>query len=218
MPSAYLKSIVEKWGVASERIKVIYNAMPAIGGIMDKDEARRSLGIGGRTIVSVGRLVPWKGFASLITALSGLPADVCLKIIGDGPEREKLERIAQGAGLDGRVTFTGTLTREETLRYLRAADLFVLYTAYEGLSHVLIEALSLGTPVLTTAVGGNPELFSEDGKKTLLSYGDQAALESALAACFAEYGKTQAAASHAAIDMAPFRRERMINDLVETIL
>jgi glycosyltransferase involved in cell wall biosynthesis len=66
VPSRYLSGIVSGWGVDSERIEVVFNAVPIPEHVMRKEDARRELGISGNLIVSVGRLVPWKGFRMLV--------------------------------------------------------------------------------------------------------------------------------------------------------
>jgi glycosyltransferase involved in cell wall biosynthesis len=74
-----------------------------------------------------------------------------------------LERLTQVRGLTDRVYFAGRLRQVETLALMAACDLFVLNSTYEGLPHVVLEAMSLGLPVVATAVGGTPELV-QDGK------------------------------------------------------
>lgn len=179
VPSQYLKGIVSAWGVAPDTISVIYNAM--------QDDAIGSLPalVASSTrprVVSIGRLVPWKGMAGVIDAMvtvrDAFP-EAMLLIAGDGPDRDALERYAQARlGRNGHVL--GALSHPDTLALLQDADVFVLNSTYEGLSHLLIEALALGKPVIATDVGGNPELV-EDGKNGLLvPSGDRGALTDAL--------------------------------------
>ncbi|KND49406.1 MAG: glycogen(starch) synthase [Parcubacteria bacterium C7867-008] len=159
VPSEYLKRIVTTWGIPVEKIHVVYNALSI-------DEEIPSRKLAPHTIVSVARLVPWKGMKGLIDAMSivrtSVP-DATLTIIGDGPERKELEGYAP----PGVVQFTGSLPHAETLSYMQAADMFVLNSEYEGLSHVLIEALLLGKPIVASDAGGNPELVI-DGKNGII--------------------------------------------------
>lgn len=105
-------------------------------------------------IVSAGRRVPWKGF-------------------------EAIERAAEKhAGW--RVYIASGLPRAEMLGWVRAADVFVLNSLYEGLSHALIEALTLGTPVIATNAGGNATLVAHEKTGLLIPPGDDIALEQAL--------------------------------------
>jgi glycosyltransferase involved in cell wall biosynthesis len=170
-PSAYLKGLVVGWGVSAERVRVIYNALeplPAEPGA--RDDARRQFGFRDdeRIVVTVGRLVAWKGVDRLIRAIAGLDESVRLVIVGDGPEKNKLTELAGALSVAHRIQFVGKAARRTTLAYLRAADLFVLNTGYEGFSHVLLEALQVGAPVITTTAGGNPELITHQENGLLI--------------------------------------------------
>jgi glycosyltransferase involved in cell wall biosynthesis len=162
VPSQYLANWVVKWGVPTEKIAVIYNAVE----IPDKVEP---LSIPLKTpvkAVTVGRLVPWKQVDGLIEALNEI-SELGLVVVGDGPERPRLERIAQELGVSGRVYFPGQRSKKETLSLMAACDLLVLNSTYEGLPHTVLEAMALGLPVIATAVGGTPEVV-RDGETGLL--------------------------------------------------
>lgn len=108
-------------------------------------------------LLSVGRLHLNKGFKTLIEAVCDL--DVVLTIIGEGPERKALEKIA-----GKNVIFKGALNREEVKRAYANHDLFVLASYAEGLPVVLMEAMASGIPVITTTVNAITELV--ENKKT----------------------------------------------------
>ncbi len=179
VPSEYLKGIVCAWGVPSEQISVVYNAMQT------EEPGTLPLSVNAATrprVVSVGRLVPWKGMPGIIDAVvvarETLP-EVTLSIAGDGPDRDKLERFMH-ARLGTSGMMLGPLSHADTLALIQDADVFILNSTYEGLSHLLIEALAQGTAIIATDVGGNPELI-EDGKNGLLvPQGDRTALSEAL--------------------------------------
>lgn len=179
VPSAYLKYVVSTWGVREEKIKVIYNAVPMepAGALPTAVQALpRPL------VVSVGRLVPWKGFEGLIEALqvvreAGTRAS--LVIVGDGPDRATIQASAEEAL--GRATMhLNKYSRPETLAIIKNADAFVLNSSYEGLSHTLIEALSLGAPIVATRAGGNGEVIADSKNGLLVPVGDTAHLAHAL--------------------------------------
>lgn len=178
VPSEYLKGIVATWGVRADRLRVVYNAIeleavPDTGTKLPPD-----------TIVSVGRLVPWKGFIGLIDALQLVRESVPearLAVIGDGPERARLEAHAAHAGLADAVTFFGAKSHAETLALMRQATAVALNSTYEGLSHLLIEAMMLGLPIVATDVGGNPELIKHGSNGLLVPPHDPEALAQALA-------------------------------------
>lgn len=182
-PSFYLKKIVLKWGVKEEKIKVIYNSVDLANSDLTKEEARQKLSLEGKILVSVGRLVFWKGFLDLIEIVADLSkeiADLQLLIIGDGPERKRLEMRIEKLGLNNRIFLIGAMAKNELAEYLKAADVFVLNTAYEGFSHQIIEAMSLGLPVVTTAIGGNPEVVKNGVNGFLVRHGDKEELKAVL--------------------------------------
>lgn len=169
-PSEYLKRIVSAWGIYPQKIKIIYNSVELPEPGYSKDEARQKLKLNGVVLLSAGRLVPWKGFDALIEIMPDLAKKISglkLVIIGDGSEKENLESKIKNLGLEKRVLMTGKISHENLLLYLKAADIFVLNTGYEGLSHQLLEAMAVGIPVVTTDVGGNPEIIIK-GKNGLL--------------------------------------------------
>ncbi len=163
-PSKYLKSIVSKWGVKEEKIKVIYNALE-FKNVQAKEREKK------KRIVSVGRLVEWKGMDTLIDIMPEIWKDIDaeLILIGDGPERKRLEKKIS----DKRIKLLGSLSHEETLAYIKSADVFVLNSGYEGLSHVLLEAASFGVPILASNIGGNPELVTERRIGDLFEYNNK---------------------------------------------
>jgi glycosyltransferase involved in cell wall biosynthesis len=219
-PSVYIKRIVNSWGVPQEKIRVVYNAVELPATSISKSESRERLGLSGRVIVSAGRLVPWKGFDMLIDVVVDVQndfKDVKLVIIGDGPEKEKLEVKRQTSGVNDYVLFTGALPKTELSYFLRAADLFVLNTAYEGLSHQIIEAMSMGVPVVTTDVGGNPEVITDNRDGILVPYNDRRALASAIRTLLKDESKRGAIGQAAQKSRPEFSKEHMIAGLVSVI-
>ena len=162
VPSQYLANWVVKWGVPAEKVVVIYNAVE----IPDSIEP---LPVPLKTpikAITVGRLVPWKRVNRLLEALEKIP-ELGLVVVGDGPERPRLERMAQDLGVSDRVYFAGQRLKRETIGLMAACDFFVLNSTYEGLPHVVLEAMGLGLPVVATAVGGIPEVV-RDGETGIL--------------------------------------------------
>ena len=178
-PSRYLKTLAQGWGVPEQQIHVIYNAVESLPpNLPDRQATRQRFGISaeGSLIITVGRLVKWKGIAELIQAVASLDETVNLLILGDGPEKNTLTEFAEQLRVTHRVRFGGKTERESALAAMRAADLFVLNTRYEGFSHVLLEAMAVGAPVITTDVCGNPELVTHEQNGLLVAPGDLEAL------------------------------------------
>ncbi|MCC6738487.1 MAG: glycosyltransferase family 4 protein [Planctomycetia bacterium] len=181
-PSAYLRGIVSGWGIDAGRVRVVTNAVdPAKYPFPESREAaQKLLGLEGRFVVTVARLTPWKGVDALIRCVPRLPAGWKLLVVGDGPERARLEAQAAAAGLTQRVIFTGEVAQDRVPAYLRASDVFALFTGYEGLSHVLLEAQLAGLPSVATRKGGNPEVIRHGENGLLVEYGDEPGLGDAL--------------------------------------
>ena len=112
--------------------------------------------------VSVGRLAPEKGHADLVTAWSSVREQypgARLVLVGDGPERPRIEALIQSLGLANAVELAGSQAQVEP--FLRGADLFVLPSHEEGMSIALLEAMALGMPVVATAIPGNRKLVAD---------------------------------------------------------
>lgn len=201
-PSRYLQRVVMGWGVRSGRLHVIHNAEAA------PPVAQRGAltPFQGRTVVTVGRLVPWKGFDRVLRVVAGLP-QVRLLIVGDGPERASLESIAGNLDLKDRVIFAGQVSKDRVLSYLRAGDVFVLNSTYEGLPHVVLEAMHAGVAVIATDVGGTGELVKHGINGLLIRPDDDAGLRMALQRMLADPEKrarlAEAGRQTAANDFSP---------------
>jgi glycosyltransferase involved in cell wall biosynthesis len=179
VPSHYLREMVIGWGAPPERVRVILNALApdAQTSTISPADARAELGLGADDplLLTVARLVPWKGIDHLIRAIRAVP-DVRLIVAGEGPDEARLRAISEAEDVTGRITFLGRVARERLGLYFRAADYTVLYSGYEGLSHTLLESLLAGTPVIASDKGGNPEVVRHDENGLLVPYVDQDAL------------------------------------------
>ena len=179
VPSEYLKKIVSMWGIEKNNIEVIFNGINLDKDHGNKETLRKLLQFEGDLIVTAGRLVPWKGFDTLIKIFPEIKKkfkDVKLIIIGSGPQMNQLQNLIDEKGLDDDVALTGALAKDLVLRYKRASDVFVLNTAYEGLSHHILEAMDIGVPIVTTNVGGNPELIKDGENGLLTGFNDEKGL------------------------------------------
>lgn len=136
----------------------------------DRETVRAGLGVSPQDllVLTLGRLAAVKGQGDLISAFAEfLPANpqACLVLVGDGEERASLQALATQKGVAGRTVFAGW--RQDVGDVLRAADIFALPSHNEGMGKALVEAMYLGCPVVTTNVGGIPELV-HDGEQGLL--------------------------------------------------
>lgn len=117
-----------------------------------------------KRLLLVALLNPIKGIPYLLEALAILGKernDFILDIVGDGPKREEYERLAIELDIEDMVKFYGLKTKEQVAKFMRNADFFVLPSIWENLPCVLIEAMASGLPIVTTKVGGIPEMVDK---------------------------------------------------------
>ncbi len=217
VPSSYLKGVVTKWGIKDDKINVVYNSFEPDGEVISRDTARKKLDLSGTVLVSVGRLVPWKGFELLIDLVADLGKeikDLRLFIIGSGPEHRRLDLKIKKLGLENRVILTGKLAKGEVIKYLAASDIFVLNTGYEGLAHTILEAMGCGLPVITTKVGGNVEVIDSGTNGILIEYNDYSGFKNAVQKLINNDEVRKSLSRQATDKLKFFNKEKM---LMETI-
>ncbi|MGH9462186.1 MAG: glycosyltransferase, partial [Vicinamibacteria bacterium] len=168
------------------------------------DVARSELGwsVTERIVVGVGRLVPVKGFDVAVRALTELRAvlpEIRLVLVGDGPERSRLERLAAADGNLSRLTITG-VTGDVT-RFLAASDVVIAPSRNEGMGRVLVEAMALGKPVVASRVGGVPSVVSDGRSGTLIQPDSPDELARALIELFNDPARMRAY-GEAAVELA----------------
>ena len=143
-----------------------------------------------RTLVCVGRITKSKGQDVLIRAvarLAGAFKDITVQFIGDGPDRERCQGLAQSLGLSRNCQFLGSLPRSEVFRFMARARVCVVPSLSEAFGQVAIEALSVGTPVVASAVGGLTEIVRENGNGFQVPAGDGVALASRIELLLSEH-------------------------------
>jgi len=164
---AVKKSLTEYIGISASRITVVYNGLEdiAVQKIDNRDKVRVMLGLAPDDFVicCLGRLVQMKGHRYLIEALSEVRKRQvrckCL-IIGDGPEKQKIEQQVKAMGLDDAVKLLGA--RRDIPELLSAVDLAVVPSILkEGLPLVLVEASVMSLPLVATDIGGSPEIVKD---------------------------------------------------------
>lgn len=167
--------IEQQLGLASERIKLIYNGVE-IGRFAAarerREEFRRELGVAEDdcVVIDTARMVEQKrpqDFLQAVGMLQSQPGAEQLKIwmLGDGPLRPELEAAAARLPMPGNIKFFGKC--DDVERYLAAADIFVLPSTKEGFSNALVEAMASGLACIASDVGGNAEAI-ETGRDGLI--------------------------------------------------
>ena len=160
--------------VSQSRLSVIWNGIDVDRWQSDaqgRAQARRELGIGDEYLwLAVGRLETVKDYPSLLLAMTRTPEKTRLLVLGAGPRESELVELAERLGLKQRVRFAGFAPN--VVRWMRAADGFVLSSRYEGLPMVLLEAGACGVPVVATDVPGTREVVVNGETGWLAPAGD----------------------------------------------
>ena len=177
--SSALASRLAALGVARNRITVLRNGVDAalfrpVPPLCPEGECK-----GSALAVSVGNLVPLKGHDLAISAASEIPG-LDLWIVGGGPERSRLEALAQKLGVADRVRFLGVVPYERMPAVYSAADVLVLASQREGWPNVLLEAMACGARVVTTEVSDVAEIITDPAAGTRVSERSVPALTQAI--------------------------------------
>jgi glycosyltransferase involved in cell wall biosynthesis len=217
--SDFLRRIpLEHYGVPERKLQLIYNAYhgPTVADMREtRTQARAKLGLKSdkRYLLTICRLMVWKGVDGIVRALRDLPGDVELLVAGDGDMLEPWKQLARELGFEQRAHFLGNVPYAQIPSYIRAADVFVLNSEYEGLSHTLLEVSAIGTPIVCTSAGGNPEVVEDDVNGLLVPPRDPNALRGAIARVLADpaLGERLVRASLARMDR--YSREKTFGEV-----
>jgi glycosyltransferase involved in cell wall biosynthesis len=232
-PSNYFSDLVRNWVKNKNKVVTIYNGidLPKNADLRIKCEsadcgykenqqsassAYHSHNQHHRTMVSVGRLVPWKGFNFLIELMKDLPGWK-LTIVGDGPEMENLQLLITNYQLQNRVELAGAVSREKVLSYLSNAEIFILNTAFESFSFQVVEAMSLGLPVITTNICNLAEIIENGVDGILVDPNSKEQFLNAIEKLDKDENFRNEISQKAKIKSKKFSIENTINELVKIL-
>ena len=150
VPSSHLKSLCISWGADSRKISVIYNSI-SVEKFPFLNSTKQEF-----DIMTVSRLVPWKGISELIEVAAQL--QMKLLIVGDGPQRYELETLSNKLAAD--VTFTGDIPQDELPALYAKSKIFVLNSSFEATSYALLEARASGLVTIANENTGSEEVIS----------------------------------------------------------
>lgn len=214
--------LCDSYAADPAEVAVIYNGasrppgapLDDTGREIARQDVRKELAVPreARLLITVGRLHAQKGYADLIQAIPAVLAtdpDVHFVWVGDGPLRGELTRQLQHGGLEGAVHLLGH--RTDVRRLLRAADLFVLPTHFEGgQSFALAEAMSEKLPIVASSASGIPEVIEHGVHGLLFPPGNTAALAEVIQWALHNPGAMGRMAEAACERGAEFSEERMV--------
>ncbi len=158
-PSVHLKNVVKNWGVSENNLKVIYNGTNIQSKITKKENEVLHF-------ITVGRLAPWKNIDKIIQAMAILNEkgfNFIFNIVGSGPLNEKLKILVKELKLENKIFFLGQKNTEELNKIYLDSDIYIQASGYEGLPHVILEAINFNLSIISTPVGGTNEILL-DGK------------------------------------------------------
>ena len=154
-PSMHLKEVVKNWGVLENNLKVIYNGTK-IQPIIDKQENEVL------HFVTVGRLAPWKNIDKIIQAMALLNDkgfNFIFNIVGSGPIDKKLKKLVTDLKLEKKIFFLGQKNTDELNKIYLNSDIYIQASGYEGLPHVILEAINFNLSIISTPIGGTNEIL-----------------------------------------------------------
>ena len=176
-PSAYGARLVQRaYDLRDEQIEPVHNGVPA-----EFLDYRWEPGDGTRPILFFGRFARAKGIDTLLDALLTLgPRGPRAVLVGRGPAQREIELRIRNAGLGDRVTLHGWADHHTLGKLLCGASMAVLPSREENFSLAVLSALAVGTPLVTTPVGGTPEVLEHERNGLLVETGDGVALAGAI--------------------------------------
>ncbi len=176
--------VVNEYGVDNRNVTIIPNGVDTQKFyVVEKTEAQKKCNLipGKKYILSLCRLSKEKGLEYLLKAFSLMNMKDCeLIMVGDGPLRAHLVNMAQQLSVADKVHFIGEVLHENARTWYNAADVYCLPSLWEGCPNVIIESIASGTPVVSTNVGGIPDLIPSDDYGFIVPPGNVAQLSVAL--------------------------------------
>jgi glycosyltransferase involved in cell wall biosynthesis len=160
-PNGFLRSVAAGWGVKPEKVDVVYHAANIAPNTLQecakrREKRRESDTVGAIRFLSVGKLVAWKNIEPVLQAMMAIP-NGHLTVVGEGPDKERLQSIASQLPCSNRIQFTGALQTKEIHGRLAESDALVINSSYEPFPQTAVESIALGTPVLAASSGAIDE-------------------------------------------------------------
>lgn len=212
VPSTYLATITHAWGIPESCTHVVYNM------ITPSDIQKHVYAQNGKfRFLAVGRLVPWKGFVFLCEVIAQIPGST-LTIIGSGPQEQAIRDILRERKIEDRVTIQQSIPREKFRASIVDFDAFVFPSSYEGFSHALIEVMSAGLPIITTAEGGNREVVKHKENAIVCAPNDAAAWKESMSMLMCDESLREKYGKRAAQDAKHFYGSDMLDHYLQLIL
>ena len=170
------KSIVSFYDIGESQVPVIYNGVD-----LSRCQPKQTYELERLRLLHIGRFNDQKNHKGLLEAFSLIHREIpdsCLDLIGDGELREEMEAFAGKLGISEAVRFLGS--QSDVYPYLHGADIFLLPSKYEGMPMTIIEAMGTGLPIVASAVGGVPDMLTDEESGLLVSSEPETTAEAVL--------------------------------------
>ena len=215
-PSSYLRDLVVSWGVPETRVSVMPNPAPDRRPAASRAELRGRFGLEGNTLAFAGRLTAQKALPVMLEAVARVEG-VSLVVAGEGDEREIVTAEIARLGIARRARLLGSLPRDRVLDLFAAADATVLSSSWENFPHSVVESLAVGTPVISTRVGGVAEVVVDGVNGLLVPVGDVAALAAAIERFFSDGALRVTLRGNAAPSVDDYGVEHVLGAVVQRL-
>lgn len=222
VPSHYLKKLVTLWGVRPDRINVIYNSVEfSLEPQPTLKQAQEKIGLSGDILITGGRLVPWKGlslFVKLMPQLKKINPAFKLVIFGSGIEAANLKRLITKYKLEHDIILVGRIPHQDLYLYYLSACMFVINSSYEGLSHIILDAMYYHLPIVASNAGGNPELIQDDYNGCLVEHDNFDEWLKAITRLWRDTKMRQRFSSNPIVKMDVFSFKHMIHRTIKVLI
>ena len=212
--SKFMADIAKRIGVTEDKISIIYNSVDFFG------EQTQKIKPVAPTLVFAGRLMPWKGVESLLYVVTDLKKnfpDIIFEILGDGPEENRLKELTHQLSLEPNVNFRGRVSEIESHKIFAHSTIFILNTNYEGLPHSVLNAMACSLPVITTSVGGNPEVVQDGINGLLVPYNDKQAWLDAITRLLNDENLQAKFIANSQKNLENFKWDKLVDETVKAV-
>lgn len=212
------KKLAKIIGVPAEKVEVIYNSIDFKISKIDKNKVQQiKNNYPGKIIMTACRLTPWKGTEKIIEILAEINSNINFLILGDGLELEKLKVESRKLKVESNVHFLGKISQDEIENYFSIADVFILNSQYEGLSHTLLEVMKIGRPIVASNCGGNSELIENNQTGLLVEYGNNSELQNAILKILNDAKLAEKFSQNAKEKIKEFKWKNVLNQTIKII-
>jgi L-malate glycosyltransferase len=170
-----IKKQAEKYYRFRKKIKIIPLGLPE-NDFLEKASKDYNSSEEPLHLITIGRLIARKNVGLLVEAIAGLKKDILLTIVGDGPQKEKIKKLAEKMKVADRIQFLGQVSERVKYQQLLQADLFVSSALHEGFGLVFLEAMQAGLGIIATNCGGQVYFLKEGENAKFFKSGSKADL------------------------------------------